>query len=80
MPNGLPVKLLLLVIIGAGLGAVAQTMLSPGQAPEVVFRQANATPLPSGNESSAADGAVSRETESPAGPPEGAGPATESPE
>jgi len=179
MPNGLLIKLLLLVIIGAGLGAVAQTMLSPGQAPEVVFSQsswrllsdeerkilqpladnwaamssvqqekwraiarkypalslreqhkiqrrmtrwagaapeqravarkkfqtykqkktkeqervrsvwqnhrnakgqANATPLPSGSESSAADGVASRETESPAGPPEDAGPATESPE
>ena len=39
MPKVLIVKLLLLVIIGAGLGAIVQTMLSPGKAPEIVFRQ-----------------------------------------
>lgn len=179
MPNGLLVRLLLLVIIGAGLGAIAQTMLAPGKAPEVVFRQSgwsllsdgerkilqplagkweamgsaqqekwraiarkypslsvreqqkiqrrmtrwagaapeqravarkkfqtykqkkpkeqervrsawqsrqnakgqdNAPSLPLGNENSATDRAVARETEAPTGPPADAAPATESPE
>ena len=39
MPKGLIAKLLLLVIVGAGIGAITQSMLSPGKAPEVVFRQ-----------------------------------------
>lgn len=38
MPKGLIVKLLLLVIVGAGIGAIMQSMLSPGKAPAVVFR------------------------------------------
>lgn len=39
MPKVLIVKLLLLVIVGASIGAITQSMLSPGKAPEVVFRQ-----------------------------------------
>ncbi|MBS1139011.1 MAG: hypothetical protein H6R13_464 [Proteobacteria bacterium] len=38
MPKGLLVKLLLLVAIGAGMGAIAQIMLSPGRAPAVMFQ------------------------------------------
>lgn len=37
MAKGLLAKLLLLVAIGAGLGAIAQIMLSPGKAPAVMF-------------------------------------------
>lgn len=37
MPKGLLAKLLLLVAIGAGIGAIAQIMLSPGKAPAVMF-------------------------------------------
>lgn len=37
MPKGLLAKLLLLVAIGAGIGAIAQIMLSPGKAPAVIF-------------------------------------------
>lgn len=37
MPKGLLAKLLLLVAIGAGMGAIAQIMLSPGKAPAVMF-------------------------------------------
>lgn len=39
MPKVLIVKLLLLVVIGAGLGAIAQATLFPGKAPAVLFRQ-----------------------------------------
>lgn len=38
MAKSLIVKLLLLVIVGAGLGAIAQIMVAPDKAPEVVFR------------------------------------------
>jgi hypothetical protein len=37
MPKGLIAKLLLLVAIGAGVGAIAQIMLSPEKVPAVVF-------------------------------------------
>lgn len=38
MQKGLLAKLLLLVALGAGAGAVAEIMLDPGAAPAVVFR------------------------------------------
>lgn len=37
MPKGLIAKLLLLVAIGAGIGAIAQLMVSPGKVPAVMF-------------------------------------------
>ncbi len=46
MPKGLLAKFLLLVAIGAGIGTVAQFMLSPGAAPAIIFHPSGWSLLP----------------------------------